>query len=109
MEETRKKFWVYVIELGSSAEEDPKFDHPRRDRSKPCLYVGSTAKEIAERYDDHITGAWTQSRAVRRHGCTDLRHDLARKRYALSREKAEQLECQLAESLRRQGFGVSQS
>lgn len=108
MSDQQPTFSIYVIELGSSACDDPTFDHPRRDPAKPCLYVGSTAKAIAERYEDHDRGAWTQSRAVRKHGAGPLRPDLAQGKYPYSRDKAEEIEARLADSLRSQGYGVSQ-
>lgn len=104
----RQKFVLYVIELGDSANDDPAFDHPHRDRGKPCLYVGSTAKTNLERYADHTSGTWTQCRAVRRHGARRLCPELAGNKYAYSREKIEQLEARLAQALRRRGYGVDQ-
>ncbi|AKT41534.1 hypothetical protein [Chondromyces crocatus] len=108
MTDSPPKFWIYVIELGSSARLDPAFEHELRDPRKPCLYVGSTGKTIEERYADHLNGTWTQARAVRKHGAKRLRHDLAQGKYAFSRAKAEDIEARLAEQLRRLGFGVSQ-
>ncbi|HKO91719.1 MAG TPA: hypothetical protein VJU61_11225 [Polyangiaceae bacterium] len=104
----RPIYSIYVVELGASALDDPKFDHPHRDRDKPCLYVGSTAKAIEERYDDHQVGSWTQSRAAQKHGVKRLRPDLAQGKYAYSRDKAVEIEARLADTLRSQGYGVSQ-
>ncbi len=108
MSDQQSTFSVYVIELGSSACNDPTFDHPRRDLGKTCLYVGSTAKTIAERYEEHTSGGRTQSRAVRKHGAKQLRPDLAQGKYAYSRDKAEEIEARLADTLRSQGYRVSQ-
>ena len=102
-------FRVYVLELGASARDDPKLDHPRRDPDKPCLYVGSTAKPLEVRYAEHQTdGAKTQADALRKHGMKCAREDLAEGKYAHSREKAEEIEARLADTLRARGYGVSQ-
>lgn len=106
----RTVYSIYVLELNASALDDPKFDHPRRDADKPCLYVGSTAKPLEVRYAEHATdGAKTQADAVRKHGFKQPRPDLAGDKYAYSRDKAEELEARLADSLRARGYGVSQA
>ena len=99
---------IYVIELGESAGQDPFFQHEFRDPMKPCLYVGSTAKDVHVRHDEHCCNVRMPGRVVRKYGSQGLRLDLARGKYAMSRQKAEDLERQLAEALRRQGFGVAQ-
>lgn len=110
MGDHQQVFSVYVLELGASARNDPKLDHPRRDPAKPCLYVGSTAKALEIRYAEHRTdGAKTQADAVRKHGMKCPRPDLAEGKYAYSREKAEEIEARLAETLQARGYGVSQS
>lgn len=101
-------YTIYVIELGESAEVDPLFDHALRDPRKPCLYVGSTAKDVHVRHDEHCCHVRMPGRVVQRHGSKGLRFDLARGKYATTREKAEDLERRLAEYLRRQGYGVAQ-
>lgn len=106
--ETRNRYSLYVIELGASARHDPSYDHPRRDPRMPCLYVGVTAHDVAERYEQHRRGGRLSSRAAKKHGCRRLRPDLAGGKYALSREKGEELERKLAARLRSEGYGVAQ-
>ena len=107
-------YTVYVIELGSSARHDPLFEHELRDRAKPCLYVGSTAKDVHVRHNEHCCDVGTpdhvvrKGHAVRKHGSRGLRPDLARGKYAMTRPKAEEIERRVAEALRREGFGVAQ-
>ena len=103
-------YTIYVIELGPSALRDPLFDHELRDASKPCLYVGSTAKDVHVRHEEHCCngGGMTTGHAVRKHGSRGLRLDLARGKYAMTRQKAVEIERRVAESLRRRGFGVAQ-
>jgi hypothetical protein len=106
----RTVYSIYVLELGASALDDRRFDHPRRDPDKPCLYVGSTAKPLEIRYAEHqTTGAKTQADAVRKHGFERPRPDLAQGKHAYSREKAEEMEARLADSLRSSGYDVSQA
>lgn len=112
---------LYVIELttcaGRSVGSAP-FEHPWRDPSLPCVYVGSTGKTIAERLADHQSSGWEHghsthpSHVVHRFGVRRLRMDLVR-RYAAkdagySREEAAELERALAEALVRAGYGVAQ-
>lgn len=105
---TQRKYSIYVFQLGHTAANDTAFEHSMRDPRKPCLYVGSTAKSIEERYDEHVSGKRT-SRAARKHGVGPLRPDLAAGKYAYSREKAQEIEARVAEALRREGYGVSQA
>ena len=106
---SRTPFTIYVIELGPSALLDPLFEHEFRDDAKPCLYVGSTAKDVRVRHEEHCCeDRMSTGHAVRKHGSRGLRFDLARGKYATSRQKAEEIERRVAESLRRQGFGVAQ-
>jgi len=110
MDHDRSIFRLYVLELGASARNDPKFDHSQRDPDKPCLYVGSTAKALEVRYAEHQTnGGKTQADAVRKHRMKCPRPDLAEGKYAHSREKAEEIEARLADTLRARGYGVSQA
>ena len=100
---------IYVIELGPSALSDPLFDHELRDETKPCLYVGSTAKDVHVRHEEHCCkDQMSTGHTVRRHGSRGLRLDLARGKYAMTREKAEEIERRVAETLRRKGYGVAQ-
>lgn len=108
MTDARDKYSLYVIELGASARNDPSLDHPRRDPRMPGLYVGVTAHDVADRYEQHRCGGRLASRAARKHGCWRLRRDLAGGKYALSRDKGEELERKLAARLRSEGYGVAQ-
>ena len=102
-------YTIYVIELGPSAMGDPLFEHELRDDALPCLYVGSTAKDVYVRHDEHCCkDRMSTGHAVRKHGSRGLRFDLAQGRYARSRPKVVEIERRLAEVLRRQGYGVAQ-
>lgn len=77
----RKKFRIYVLELGPGQ-----------------LYVGSTAKALAERLREHRSERWSGR----------YRRDLSPGTLCATRERAEQVERKTAERLRRRGWDVVQ-
>ena len=96
------KFRIYVIELPSAAATDAKMmrENPDHDRKKECLYVGHTHKTVEERFDDHRLKREKGADITRKYGVVRLRPDLAGNKYALSRDKAKDIEEKLALKLR---------
>src|SRR6266513_3023314 len=49
---------VYVIRLNPAVAKHPKVrrQNPKRDPSKPCVYVGMTGLSVAERFANHKRG-----------------------------------------------------
>ena len=97
---------VYVIELDREVVTERRFvrENPRRDPTKPCLYVGSTCLSPEERFRAHMRGHKANP-FVYRYGVR-LRPDLYQHYPDLTRDEAELSERELALTLRRQGYGV---
>ena len=97
---------VYVIELDREVVTERRFvrENPRRDPTKPCLYVGSTCLTPEERFRAHMRGHKANP-FVYRYGVR-LRPDLYQHYPDLTRDEAELSERELALTLRRQGYGV---
>ena len=83
------RFHVYVLELGDGS-----------------LYVGTTAKSVRERMQEHVMG--TGKRSGRSRDVRKYRADLSPRTVCATRERAEGIERRLAASLRRRGYEVSQ-
>ena len=65
---------VYVVLLDDAVGKHPSVLrlNPRRDLSKPCVYVGTTGLEVDHRFENHKNGyksAWV----VRKWGATNAR------------------------------------
>lgn len=99
---TGERYSIYVIELDRAA-----WSHAQFRGRKPCVYVGSTGKSVSERAAEHISGGDKAARIFKNFPGGRLIAELSRK-YALSREKAELMERELASELRRKGYGVVQ-
>jgi hypothetical protein len=78
--------------------------NPRRDPTKPCVYVGMTGVPPAERFKNHKNG-YKSSRYVRDYGVRLLPH-LYEYLNPMPFEAASQMERELAEELREQGYAV---
>ena len=98
---------VYVVLLDPKVAEHPSVLrlNPRRDPAKPCLYVGMTGLDPAERFQNHKAGrkaAWT----VKRYGIR-----LLPEFYAcfnpMPFHVAAEMEQGLAEDLRNEGYTVT--
>jgi hypothetical protein len=79
--------------------------NPKRDRKKPCVYVGMTGLTPEERFANHKTGtkaAWV----VKRYGLR-LLPELYEHLNPMPFEAAAQMEMDLAEDLRRAGHTVT--
>ena len=99
--------YVYVVLLEAKAAGYRKVlaVNPARDPKKPCVYVGMTGLMPEERFANHKSGikaAWV----VRRHGIR-LLPELYEWLNPMPFEAAVQMEQDLAEDLRRQGYTVT--
>jgi predicted GIY-YIG superfamily endonuclease len=98
---------VYVILLDPKVAEHPSVlrANPRRDPAKPCVYVGMTGLPVEHRFENHQHGyksAWTvKLYAVR------LLPELYAHLNPMPYDAAAQMEQDLAEDLRSQGYTVT--
>lgn len=98
---------VYVILLRDSVLKDPGVlrSNPKRDSRKPCVYVGMTGLPVDHRFENHKNG-YKSARAVRRHGVR-LMPELFEHLNPMPFEAAAQMEKDLAEDLRNEGYTVT--
>lgn len=78
--------------------------NPKRDPSKPCIYVGMTGLPVEERFENHKKGIKSSS-LVRRYGLK-LLPELYAHLNPMPYEAAAQMERDLTEELRRAGYTV---
>ena len=98
---------VYVILLDSAVAAHPSVLrlNPRRDPAKPCVYVGLTGLPVEVRFENHRNGhksAWT----VRKYG-RRLMPELYEHLNPMPYQAAAQMERDLAEDLRAEGYTVT--
>jgi hypothetical protein len=98
---------VYVVLLREEVALHPSVTrvNPRRDPRKPCVYVGMTGLPVEERFFNHLSGyksAWT----VRKYGIR-LLPELYEHLNPMPYEAAVEMEKDLAEDLRAQGYTVT--
>ena len=98
---------VYVVLLDSAVGKNRKVRaaNPKRDRKKPCVYVGMTGLTPEERFANHKAGnksAWV----VKRYGLRLLPEFYAHLN-PMPFDAAVQMEMALAEDLRRAGYTVT--
>jgi len=98
---------VYVILLNPAVAKHPKVlrQNPKRDPSKPCVYVGMTGLPVAERFTNHKRGH--KSSWVVRNYWDRLLPALYEHLNPMPSEAAVQMEKDLAEDLRNQGYTVT--
>ena len=98
---------VYVVLLAAAAAKDRKVRalNPKRDPKKPCLYVGMTGLRPEERFWNHKNGE-KAARVVTRFGLK-LLPELFAHLNPMPFEAAAQMERELAEDLRAQGYTVT--
>jgi hypothetical protein len=98
---------VYVVLLHPQAAKDRKLllANARRDRSKPCVYVGMTGLTSEARLANHKRGI-KAARLVQKHGIR-LLPELFECLNPMPFEAAAQMERDLAEDLRNQGYTVA--
>ncbi|HEX4085461.1 MAG TPA: hypothetical protein VHY22_11155 [Chthoniobacteraceae bacterium] len=98
---------VYVILLDPAVTRHPSVlrQNRRRDPAKPCVYVGMTGLPVEERFENHRNGykaAWT----VEKYGVR-LMPELFAHLNPMPYEAAAQMEVELAEDLRAEGYTVT--
>jgi hypothetical protein len=98
---------VYVMLLDTAAAKHPLILrlNPRRDPSKPCVYVGMTGLPVDERFENHKNGyksAWV----VKKYGVR-LMPELYEHLNPMPFKAAAQMEIELAEDLRAEGYTVT--
>jgi len=98
---------VYVILLDAVAAKHPSILrlNPNRDPLKPCVYVGMTGIPVEHRFENHKNGyksAWV----VRKYGVR-LMPELYEHLNPMPFEPAAQMEKDLAEDLRAEGYTVT--
>ena len=79
--------------------------NPKRDRKKPCVYVGMTGLAPAERFANHKAGTKAAS-VVTRYG-SRLLPELFEHLNPMPYEAAVRMEIDLAEDLRRAGYTIT--
>jgi len=98
---------VYVILLDSKALRHPSIlrANTQRDPAKPCVYVGMTGLPVEHRFENHKHGyksAWV----VQKYGVR-LLPELFAHLNPMPYEAAAQMEMELAEDLRAEGYTVT--
>jgi len=98
---------VYVVLLDPKAAKDRKVfkANPERDKSKPCLYVGMTGLTPETRFQNHKSGI-KAARVVQKFGVR-LLPEFYECFNPMPFDAAAQMERELAEDLRRQGYTVA--
>jgi len=97
---------VYVILLSKRALKDPVVlrRNPNRDPLKPAIYVGLTGLPVDHRFENHKNG-YKSARLVRKYGLR-LLPELYEHLNPMPYEHAAQMEKDLAEDLRAEGYAV---
>jgi hypothetical protein len=98
---------VYVVLLDSKAGKLKKIlaENPKRDPKKACVYVGMTGLKPEERFANHKAGI-KAAKIVQRYGIR-LLPELFECLNPMPFDAAAQMERELAEDLREQGFTVT--
>ena len=97
---------VYVVLLSKAALKDRSIlrHNPERDPSKPAVYVGMTGLPVDHRFENHKNG-YKSARLVRRYGVR-LLPEMYEHLNPMPYEHAVQMEKDLADDLRAQGYAV---
>lgn len=104
----KQKYQIYIVALDDSILKRKDFQerNPHHRKGKPCLYVGQTAKDPQERFDQHLAGGKFSSKKVKRYG-KYLRKQLFKNIASVNtREEAEKLEEEVAKKLQSKGYAV---
>jgi len=98
---------VYVIELSKRAFKEAAVlrANPKRDSTKPIVYVGMTGLPVDHRFENHKNG-YKSARLVRKYGIR-LLPELYEHLNPMPFEAAAQMEKDLAEDLRNEGYTVT--
>ena len=99
--------YVYVVLLDPVVGKFRKVRavNPKRDPEKPCVYVGMTGLKPEERFANHKAGIKSSS-LVKRYGIRLLKN-LYEHLNPMPYENAVQMEMDVAEDLRREGYTVT--
>jgi len=105
--ETAQHHNVYVVLLAPAAGRLRKVraENPKREKKKPCVYVGMTGLTPEERFANHKAGV-KDSPLVKRYGLR-LLPELYAHLNPMPYEAAVQMEMDLAEDLRTAGYTVT--
>lgn len=97
---------VYVVLLSKAALKEVSILrlNPKRDPAKPAVYVGMTGLPVDHRFENHKNG-YKSARLVRKYGVR-LLPELFEHLNPMPYEHAAQMEKDLAEDLRAQGYAV---
>jgi hypothetical protein len=97
---------VYVVLLSKAALKDRSIlqRNPGRDLSKPAVYVGMTGLPVDHRFENHKNG-YKSARLVRKYGVR-LLPEMYEYLNPMPYEHAVQMEKDLADDLRSQGYAV---
>ena len=98
---------VYVVLLDHALAKHPSIlrVNPRRDPSKPCVYVGMTGLPVDHRFENHKNG-YKSARVVKKY-VIRLMPELYEHLNPMPFDAAAQMEIELAEDLRAQGYTVT--
>jgi hypothetical protein len=98
---------VYVILLHDAVAKHSSILrlNPKRDPLKPCVYVGLTGLPVDHRFENHKNG-YKSACVVKRYGVR-LMPELYEHLNPMPFEAAAQMEIELAEDLRAQGYTVT--
>jgi predicted GIY-YIG superfamily endonuclease len=98
---------VYVILLSTAVRKELSIFrlNPKRDPAKPCVYVGMTGLQVDHRFQNHKNG-YKAARLVRKYGVR-LMPELYAHLNPMPFEAAAQMEKDLAEDLRNEGYTVA--
>lgn len=98
---------VYVVLLDPKSSKDRKILrlNPKRDKTKPCVYVGMTGLTPDERFQNHKNGI-KAANAVKRFGIR-LLPELYSCFNPMPFDAAVEMERELAEELRNKGYTVA--
>lgn len=97
---------VYVVLLSKAALKDPSVlgRNPNRDPKKPAVYVGLTGLPVDHRFENHKNG-YKSARLVKKYGVR-LLPELYEFLNPMPYEHGAQMEKDLADDLRAQGYAV---
>lgn len=97
---------VYVILLDDAVRKNRMVSrlNPNRNPAKPCVYVGMTGLPVDHRFENHRNG-YKSARAVQKYGVR-LMPELYEHLNPMPFEAAAQMEKDLAEDLRKEGYTV---
>jgi len=104
---TKKKYFVYVIELEPKVAEVKKFRtrNPHYIKGNTCVYVGQSIRKPSLRMEQHKEGY--KSNVYAKNFGLVLRPDLFEKYNPIpTRKDAEEIEAMLARQLQEKGYGV---